>query len=245
MSMQKWLSPIVDFKRVWSGLKGYVKYTRDWRNYAKMPYAEELLTRDAFPCLYDRTSTTEFGGHYFYQDIWAFKAIQRSGAKVHVDVGSLASYVGMLTAITRVIFIDIRPLVVELENLECRKGSILDMPFEDNSLESLSCLHVAEHIGLGRYGDELDPKGTRIASRELARVLAPKGNLYFTVPVGKPRVCFNAHRILSPQQVLDYFNDLKLIDFAGIDDTGTFRERIQPSDLENAAYACGLFHFIK
>lgn len=243
--MQKWLSPLFDFKRAWAGLKGYVRYARDWRTYSKMPYAEELLPRNALPCLYDRTSTTEFGGHYFYQDIWAFKAIQHSGAKVHVDVGSLASYVGMLTAITRVIFIDIRPLVVELENFESRKGSILDMPFEDNSVESLSCLHVAEHIGLGRYGDALDPKGTEKASRELARVLAPGGNLVFSVPVGKQRVCFNAHRIFSPQRVLDYFNDLRLIDFAGIDDSGKFREKMQPSELEKAVYACGLFHFTK
>jgi len=222
-----------------------MQYSRDWQSYSEMPGAEELRTKDAIPCLYDRTSTTEFGGHYFYQDIWAFKAIQRSGAEVHVDVGSLASFVGMLTAVTRVIFIDIRPLVVELENFECRKGSILEMPFEGNSLQSLSCLHVAEHIGLGRYGDALDPKGTERACRELARVLAPGGNLYFAVPVGKQRVCFNAHRIFSPQRIMDYFNDLRLIDFAVIDDSGTFREKMQPSDLENAVYACGCFHFVK
>lgn len=243
--MQKWFYPIFDFERAWAGLKGYMLYTRDWRSYSRMPGAEALHTKDAMPCLYDRTNTTEFGGHYFYQDIWAFKAIQRSGAKLHVDVGSLASYVGMLTAITHVIFIDIRPLVVELENLECRKGSILNMPFESDSVQSLSCLHVAEHIGLGRYGDELDPKGTEKACKELARVLAPGGNLYFSIPVGKPRVCFNAHRILLPQQVSDYFDNLRLMDFAGIDDSGAFSERMKPSDLEDASYACGLFHFSK
>jgi len=245
MSMNKWLGPIIDLKRFWAGLRGIAWYIRDWRDYSRMPYAEALDAKDALPCLYDKTSTTDFGGHYFYQDIWAFKAIQRSCTKTHVDVGSLASYVGMLTAITHVIFIDIRPLVVELENLECRKGSILDMPFADNSVQSLSCLHVAEHIGLGRYGDDLNPRGTISACRELARVLAPGGSIFFSVPVGKPRVCFNAHRILSPHQVLDYFKGLKLVDFAGIDDSGTFRQGIRPSDLENAVYACGLFHFVR
>jgi SAM-dependent methyltransferase len=239
------VKPIIDFDKVGSGLRGYVQYVLDWKTYSQMPDAEPLKIRDAFPCLYDRTSATEFGGHYFYQNIWAFKAIQRSRPPLHVDVGSLASFVGMLTAITRVIFIDIRPLLVQLENLESRKGSILDMPFSDNSVQSISCLHVAEHVGLGRYGDDLDPGGTRKASAELTRVLASGGNLYFSVPLGRPRVCFNAHRILSPQQVVDYFSGLRLVGFAAVDDSGMFREGMTPSELQNASYACGLFHFIK
>lgn len=104
---------------------------------------------------------------------------------------------------------------------------------------------MAEHIGLGRYGDPLDPEGTKKAARELARVLAPRGNLYFSVPVGKPRVCFNAHRIHSPEQILDYFYDLELVQFSGIGDDRTFRQDMAPSDLAEASCACGLFHFTK
>jgi hypothetical protein len=33
-------------------------------------------------------------------------------------------------------------------------------------------MHVVEHVGLGRYGDALDPKGDARACAELARVLA-------------------------------------------------------------------------
>src|SRR2546430_12288402 len=49
-------------------------------------------------------------------------------------------------------------------------------PFGDLELSSVSCLHVAEHIGLGRYGDAIDPLGTRKAIGELARVLAVDGD---------------------------------------------------------------------
>lgn len=222
-----------------------MRYLRDWRAYSRMEHAEPLLIDNAYPCLFDRTTTTPFDAHYFYQDIWAFKAIQASGTPNHIDIGSRAIFVGMLTAITKVIFVDIRPLIVNLENFDSKAGSILAPPFADNSVPSLSCLHVAEHIGLGRYGDPLDPEGTKKATRELARVLAPQGNLYFSVPVGKPRVCFNAHRIHSPQQILGYFYDLELIHFSGIDDDGTFRRDMDPNDLADAAYACGLFHFTK
>ncbi len=83
------------------------------------------------------------------------------------------------------------------------------------------------------------------AAKELTRVLAFNGNLYFSLPVGKPRLCFNAHRIHSPDQILKYFNDLKLVEFSGIDDDGNFRENIDTIELKNCDYGCGLFWFTK
>ena len=131
----------------------------------------------------------------------------------------MVAYVGMLTAITQVTFIDIRPLPVTLANFDSRAGSVLALPYADNSIVSLSCLHVAEHVGLGRYGDPLDPEGTKKAARELARVLALSGHLYFSLPIGQPKVCFNAHRIHSPRQILDYFAGLPLVGFAAVNAT--------------------------
>ncbi len=220
-------------------------YAQDWRSYAALPDAEPLRVEDAYPCLYDRIATHPIDAHYFYQDIWAFKAILAAGTQEHVDVGSRAILVGMLTAITRTVFVDIRPLDITLDNYTSRPGSILTLPFADKSVASLSCLHVAEHIGLGRYGDPLDPLGTQKATAELSRVLAAGGHLYFSVPVGKPCVCFNAHRIHSPQQILDYFPNLTLLDFSAVDDGGNFRPHIDTAELTDANYACGLFHFTK
>jgi len=210
-----------------------------------MPGAEPIKIFDTRPTLHDRTSTTEISKHYFYQDVWAAKKIHQSGASRHVDIGSRVIYVGFLTTFTKVTFIDIRPLVVNLENLDCKEGNILSLPYANNSINSLSCLHVAEHIGLGRYGDPLDPGGTKKACKELSRVLAKNGNLYFALPVGKPRVEFNACRIHAPQTLLEYFSDLKLIEFSGIDDKGNFVQNIDISILKNAKNACGLFHFKK
>ena len=241
----RWVEPVLPTKRLRRSVSYYVRYLSDWSHYSALPGSETLRFADSYPCLFDRTTTTPFDAHYFYQDIWAFKRIQASGTPSHVDVGSRAIFVGMLTAITKVTFIDIRPLAVNLENFYPQAGSILALPFADNSVTSLSCLHVAEHIGLGRYGDPLSPAGTKKATRELARILAPQGRLYFSVPVGKPRLCFNAHRIHSPQQILDYFHDLKLVQFSGIDDDRTFRQDIDPDDLADSSYACGLFHFTK
>lgn len=200
----------------------------------------------AIPALEDRTATTPFDPHYFYQAIWAMDRIESSGATWHVDVGSDVNFVGMLTTHLPVTFVDIRPLEAHgVKGLTCVGGSLLCLPFASDSVESASCLHVAEHLGLGRYGDPLDPQGTGKAARELTRVLSPGGSLYFSVPVGKARVCFNAHRIHAPQLILEYFRELTLLDFSAVDDRGRFRQGVAPADLADASYACGMFHFAK
>ena len=211
-----------------------------------MDGAEPIHLDETYPILFDRTSKTKIDSHYFYQGIWAFRKIYQNNPAEHVDVGSNVNFVGLLTAITMVHFVDIRPLnVCNLPNLKNIKGSVLELSYDDDSLESISCLHVAEHIGLGRYGDPLDPLGTKKAAKELARCLKPGGNLYFSLPVGKPRLCFNAHRIHAPSQIVDYFNGLTLIEFSGSDDNKNFMENIATDTLENAEYACGMFQFTK
>src|SRR5271166_3589601 len=89
---------------------GGVAYIRDWRAYRRLPNAERLRLRDVFPQLGDRVTSSPFDRHYFYQDIWAARAVAALGPDRHVDVGSRVDYVGFLTAICEVVFIDIRPL---------------------------------------------------------------------------------------------------------------------------------------
>jgi hypothetical protein len=241
----RWMKPVADPLQVLLALPRYGRFFVDWFRYKSMKESERTRATDTFPCLNDRTPTHGLDAHYFFQDRWAFRKVVESGAGEHVDVGSRLDFIGFLSVLCKVTFVDIRPLTDPVDNVESRKGSILAMPYPDDSVQSLSCLHVAEHIGLGRYGDPLDPAGTRKACAELARVLAANGNLYFSLPVGKPRLCFNAHRIHSPGQILEYFAGLSLTEFSAITDDRQFVRNISPSEMENSDYACGLFHFVK
>jgi len=222
-----------------------LKFFKSYQNYKHLTNAEKLNILDFYPCLNDDTYKTPFDAHYFYQGVWAYKKIKDSKVKTHVDVGSDVKWIGLLSVIAKVIFIDIRPFITDLEDLIVKKGNILNMPFEDNSVESLSCLHVAEHIGLGRYGDELYPEGTKKACSELQRILAVNGDLYFSVPVGEQKTYFNAHRVHSPKTIIEYFKDLKLIELSGVTDKSQFIKNINSNLLENSKYACGLFWFKK
>ena len=217
----------------------------DFVKYFNCKRSEKIRWLDLHPVINEKTKLTKIDPQYFYQGVWAFNKIYKSGVSQHVDVGSQTNLVSFLTAITEVKFVDIRPLDVELDNFVSIEGSILELPFENNSIQSISCLHVAEHIGLGRYGDPIDPEGTVKACKELQRVLAPGGSLYFSLPIGTQRVCFNAHRVHSIRQILDYFNDLKLEEIIVIDDKGGYIENPRIENYDNAVYSAGLFHFKK
>lgn len=214
--------------------------------YRSMPGGEGVRDEDLNPQLHDRTPTNPYDDHYFHQDVWAARRVAEIVPSRHVDVGSRVDYVGFLTAICPVAFVDIRPLPVQIDDFESITGSILDMPFEDRSLESVSCLHVAEHIGLGRYGDPLDPQGTVKAAAELQRVLAPGGHLLFSGPVGRKRTCFNAHRVHDVFEIVnEFFPELELVEFSGVDDRYIFRRHRALEELAGSEYACGMFHFVR
>jgi SAM-dependent methyltransferase len=224
---------------------GTIRYARDLRAYARMPGAEPIRWRDAFPKVADRTLTAPYDAHYLPQDTWAARRVAEHRPDRHVDVGSRVEFACFLTAVTRVAFVDIRPLDAGIEDLESIAGSVLHLPFDDRSLPSVSCLHVAEHIGLGRYGDRLDPAGTRKAIAELQRVTAAGGQLLFSLPVGRPRLCFNAHRVHDPREIPRLFDELELAEFAGVDDNGVFRRKREVGELADEHYGCGMYRFVR
>ncbi len=243
-----WLAPVFPVPRSIAAAGGFVRYLAEWRRYGRMAGAEPLKLEESYPCLFDRTATTPFAGgtHYFYQAIWAAERIAAAAPSRHVDVGSDVQFVGMLAATTPVAFVDVRPLRKSgVPRLSPLAGDLERLPFAGRSVGSLSCLHVAEHVGLGRYGDWLNPHGTRRACEELARVLAPGGELYFSLPVGRPRVNFNAHRVHAPQSIPDYFPGLELVEFSVVDDAGNYRVGVTPEVAAGAEYACGLYRLVR
>ena len=233
------LNPILDWRRTGRALRDYPRFFAERRRYKRLGGSAPLT--ELFPQLHDRMSSSPFDPHYFFQDSWAAQRIAEARPEGHVDVGSRVDLVAFLTAITPTTFVDIRPLEADVEGLSSVAGSVLDLPYEDRSLPSVSCLHVAEHIGLGRYGDPLDPEGTRKAAAELQRVVAPGGHLLFSTPVGRPRTNFNAHRIHDPEAVRAMFSELELVEFSGVDDSGRFARHRELAELAGSDYACGMY----
>ena len=117
--------------------------------------------------------------------------------------------------------------------------------------DSLSCLSVLEHFGLGRYGDRVDYQGYLTGWENLYQTLQPGGKLYFSVPIGDQRVEFDAHRVFAVPYLLQLMAGKYRVDrLAYVNDQG---ELVQPPARDTAAedqsfgctFGCGLFELTK
>ncbi len=221
----------------------FLEYVSDLEKYINMPGSESNF--NFWPCLNDKTGETPMDKYYFYQDTWAAKKIFEIEPSSVVDVGSTALLVGIISQKYPTTSIDVRPLPVSLNGLDCKHGTITNLPFNDSSVELLSSMCVIEHIGLARYGDELDTQGSVKAFKEVSRVIKPGGHFIFSVPLNHtPAILFNAHRIFNKQQVFDLLGS----NFVLKDETFLFPE---PSDesrvaaLNNFQYCVWCAHMVR
>ena len=230
----------------------YLSYLGDYRHFKKMAKAQDerfsVTWGDHQAMIHDKTSGHGFDAHYIYHTGWAARILNETRPQAHVDISSTLYFCSIVSAFVPVKFLEYRAAELYMDGLESKQGDILSLPMPDGSVHSLSCMHVVEHIGLGRYGDRMDPKGDLKAIAELKRVMANGGDLLFVVPVGKPRIMYNAHRIYSFEQIRSYFADLEMVEFALIPDDqpkeGLIRDA-DPNLVKQQRYGCGCFWFKK
>lgn len=214
----------------------------------------EWPCRLSYPCLDDKgEGAGSAQGHYFHQDFLVAQRIFAKNPQRHVDIGSrIDGFVAHVAVFRPIEIIDIRPLPV-LHNvttlqLDVANGDGLPQHITD----SLSCLHVIEHFGLGRYGDPLGITAWQQGFRNMVTMLAPGGRFYFSTPVGVQRIEFNAHRVFHPQTILTLATklNLQLQYFSYVDDAGALHPGVQLTpellqSLGQATYSCGIFEFVK
>jgi len=222
----------------------------DYRNFKSLDKNPRFIlqAKDFYPQVFDKTNTTGFDRHYVYHTAWAARKVHQINPEKHVDIASSLYFPGILSAFIPVEFYDYRPAPLVLSNLETKHADLTKLHFDSDSIPSLSCMHTIEHVGLGRYGDPLDPDGDIKACRELSRVLSPGGSLLFVVPIGNTAtIQFNAHRIYTYELVGSLFPDLELEEYSFIQEQGTdgIHENANPDELKNEVYACGCFWFKK
>lgn len=207
-----------------------------------------------YPVLTDyRQSAGVNSGHYYHQDLYVAKQVFKSNPKVHLDLGSrIDGFVAHLLAFGQTTIIgDVRPVKDNDPNLSSIQIDLSLLP-EARSVKqysSISSLHVVEHVGLGRYGDKVNPVGHIQAIRHLSLLLSEGGMLYISFPISsKSRVEFNAHRVISIPEAHAIFEEMNLsiIDFAYVDDAGDLHkvgntESIDVFNTYNLRYGCGIW----
>jgi hypothetical protein len=192
----------------------------------------------------------EAKGHYFHQDLLVAQFIHQRNPRRHIDVGSRIDGFGAhVAAFRKIEILDIRPLPdTGHSNISFLAGDLMkSSPNREGITDSLSCLHVLEHFGLGRYGDPIDPTGHIKGFVNLIKMLKKEGLLYLSFPIGlQTQVHFNAHRVFHFQEVLSWNQYSKVsytVDrFDYVDDQGELHKQVEllNSSLD-VKYGCGIY----
>ncbi len=241
MRFDKFLYLLSNIRHIPRFLTEYVHFRREVHEW-------DCRFSDLLPMLTDRTAVMGFDAHYVYHTAWAARVLKELAPEEHVDISSSIIFCGIASAFMSFKHYDYRTPHLELPGLTCGSQDLVSLSFEDCSIKSLSCMHVMEHIGLGRYGDPINPGGDLLAAKELQRVLAPGGHLLIVVPVAeRARIRFNGHRIYDLAKVKSLFKGLELIEFSFLNDSNSdkFTRHASELDVQRSDYGCGCFVFRK
>jgi SAM-dependent methyltransferase len=167
--------------------------------------------------------------HYFYQDLYVAHRIYQNQPEKHIDIGSsINGFVAHVASYREIEVYDIRPLEKNIQNVKFKQCDLMNLNNDDiECTDSISCLHALEHFGLGRYGDSINYDGYLSGFLNIYKMLKPNGKFYFSVPFGKQRVEFHAHRVFSLKYLLEMITPFYEINtFSYVDDDNEFHENI-------------------
>lgn len=235
------------------GLVGNTFLSADAKKYSELNKRPtfEIQKQYMWPIISDKYAYAGKIENYFWQDLWAARLIVKSGVKTHFDIGSrLDGFIAhLLAAGIDVTMIDVRKFPGEVENLHTIVDDATTLhQIPDESIESMSAMCSLEHFGLGRYGDPIDPEACFKCFDNIQRKLKKGGRLYISLPIGKERVEFNAHRVFYASTVVECFSTLELEEFSCVAE-GKIEYNVKfhkyDNDSHNGEYRYGLFAFHK
>jgi len=247
----------VDVRKLFLAINGIGVYAKNFFAFKKLNKNKEFSLKRIRPCLSDRYDQSgSANGHYFHQDLVVAQKVFEKNPEKHIDFGSrVDGFIAHVASFRKIEVFDVRPLKTTSKNITFTQVDIVDIPkkYCDYS-ESLSCLHTLEHIGLGRYGDNIDVNGHIKALANLVRIIKKGGTLYISFPIGTQRIEFDAHRVFSVEYALKMFKDvgLELSNFSYVNDSGDLKfvnlDKMSSRDINknfNCKYGCGIFELKK
>lgn len=245
----------VDVTRATWAVRGRTQFLSDLRRFKSLVptsgTGNDFTWGKLLPIMNDRVDSSGIAsGHYFHQDLYTVKQTYRRNPERHIDIGSgVDGFVAHVASFRIIEVLDIRPMTASIENIEFVQGDITSLkPGSLGQADSVSCLHAVEHVGLGRYGDPVDPDGFLTTLDQVISLVKPGGSLSLSVPLGSvQRVEFNAHQIFKVPYIRSLlasrFEQLALAIF---DDQGDFHPHVSPSapsahDSFGTTYGCAVW----
>jgi SAM-dependent methyltransferase len=170
-------------------LYSFYKYHRIPREKKILP-AQWNLDVNFYP--YAQDNAYEYFDSYSIFYTWVWKELSSLPKKEVLSIGGKKLGDALLGEKHRVVSIVLKDPHDPISSVEYRIHDLSDpLPFKENSFHfaiSPSTLHL---IGMGRYGDKINPSALFTALPEIYRVLKPGGSLYFSTLSGKDALMFN------------------------------------------------------
>lgn len=247
----------IDIRKFKASIADFPAYRRDRAELKKQAKTSTntFPFSKSYPCLAERNvDSGAASGHYFHQDLLVAREIFKRAPERHVDIGSrIDGFVAHVACFREIEVFDIRPLPAKVPNISFVQADLMS-PLDSRLVEycdSLSYLHALEHFGLGRYGDQVNFDGHILGLNNLYKILKPRGRLYLSVPIGKQRIEFNAHRVFSIAYLLELLEGKFTIEkFSYVNDKGDLVEDVDvhsepASNNFHCKYGCGIFELVK
>ena len=145
---------------------------------------------------------------YFLQDLSCSQYVLDKAPGRHIDVGSrLDGFIAQICASRPIEVMDIRPNETQIKNIHFTQADICKLrPELAGSYDLVTSLHALEHIGLGRYGDPIDPNGFTKGLENCRRLAKSQGEVLISLPIAstaRDTTEFNAQRIFSSRTILE------------------------------------------
>jgi len=92
---------------------------------------------------------------------------------------------------------EVRDVEVSHPQIEVRIQDLSNEADLKPEFDLVTCLSTIEHVGLGRYGDRLDPWGDIKLAHNIRKLVRPGGLVLISFPAGAGCVVYNMHRIYT------------------------------------------------
>ena len=237
----------IDLKNIYF-LKNLIRYFKHYLLFKKLGGK----VKNFYPILYDfDASAGNIKNHLFHSDLLTSQRVYEKRPEKHLDVGSrIDGVVAQIAAYRQLDVLDIRDVEIEPhKNINFIKQDFLQKTKlkDEEKYDSISSIGGIVHIGLGRYGEPIDPEGFKKALKVLNDLAKENCTLYIMCPVGKERVIFNAHRIYDAAEFIKELKiyNFNLKEFHLIDDDGNLILNSKIEDSINSHFGGGYFVFHK
>lgn len=169
--------------------------------------------------------------YYSDNDTWLYQALETYGVK-----GQNVAIIGSTTPLYESICLNYgaRPFTIDYNKILTTDNRLTAMTVDEyrkNPIVFDAAVSISsfEHDGLGRYGDPLNPEGDFEAMQATQHMIKPGGILYLSVPVGRDRLWWNAHRIYGRIRLPLLLREWELLGSFGFNET-LFKRRgwVQP-----------------